>query len=70
MPRRQANLPVPFDDELIENAGNDVELKLQELAKLQEEFKVLMNQHKMRSAGIIYGYFGWDFKFSTSIKIR
>jgi hypothetical protein len=65
MPRRKEILPnsISSDDKLIANTETDVELKLQ---KFEEELQNLINQQKMRSSGVVYGYFGWDFKFSTS----
>ena len=62
MPRRKASLS-DTDDKLSTIAESDVELKLQ---RIEEELENLMKHQQMRSTGVVYGYFGWDFKFSSS----
>lgn len=46
-----------------------MEVELLELAKVKEELNELKNhydQQKIRSKGLIYGFFGWDITFSSS----
>ena len=47
-----------------------MEMELMEFAKVKEELNELKHkydQQKIRSNGLIYGFFGWDITFSSSM---
>jgi hypothetical protein len=65
MPRRRTDSePIHEDQQLTAIAEEEeVQTKLQ---RIEDQLQNLMNQQTTRSSGIIYGSFGWDFRFSSS----